>query len=1389
MVNVHLYRISDWSLQTTKQKVPHRYMYKFGNYDYLRGRVVAQFDSDSTLTTMRNGFIDVPGLDFSYVPHALVYPASKAGVIHATAQDTDGLLYAIDENGILWRQCISNSVLTKVGDTKLGKVDYSGAFIDPLTHNLYFAAYTANHKSSLYIIDKNTAAATHIWDIAQGDVLTGLFIPNRPLALEKAPVAPSELKWTPVQNTALEGKISFKAPVTNFDGSPLVGEMNYAIVVDADTIKSGKIAAGAVASTDYTFPKNWYYNVRVSVSNTTGASPYTVMEYYMGQDCASAPGNATLVSDGTNLKLNWEAPTTTEHGGQWKPEDLTYDIIRYPGKFDAGATAAEKTSLKVATDVKGTAWQEAIPAHSKTVGYYYTIIAKQGGTVSHPCYSDTLVLGNLTLPYYTDFKDQQEASSYRVYNMNGDYKTWYWMSSWDGAFCNENSHMPKNEWLISLGFHAELGKVYKITYDISSYTDASNELLQIMGGMGLTPADMSVAITDTMAFGIARVANGKRFLAYFTPTATGNWNLGFHAVSPLSSKFMYLYNLGISEGTSATAPKAVTAIKFRNDDSKTPCGTLSFKAPTVSFQNQQLTGKVSVKVLRGDSLIKTLTNLTPGQEVNMRDTVSAKGVFTYHLISQNDAGEGEETMFETFVGVNIPGLVTELKGHEIPSRPGYVELSWAAPEVDADNHPFDTSMATYRLVNTKNNEVLIDNIKETSITYKVCEPEDLANWYNFGIITVSSAGASKKGVSISPLSVGKPLEMPFIEPFSGVAPTQNWIRSSFGNTTYAYLVDGQATDSQNKKVYSENGDQGLVGFRVGSYSDEFWGAHRSLKIKITGEHPEMSIWGYCSPGCHNPIDLMVNETGYEAGWKVIKTVELDADKYGWKRFSASLEEYKGKVIQVCFRQRCENFTMNIVDHFAVDNVLSKDLYAGRFNFDYDLTPDKSYKLMVPVTNIGLEPASGYTLSVVRDGSLVTTLPGVALNAGETREFTCDLDINNGMSKMLGYKAYIDWKDDMRHDNDTTAEQRYVVNIPDLPRIMSLKGVKGESNVSLNWGAADLSIADKDTVETFENFPTFSIGQTGSEVEDDNLGKFITVDRDGKTPLPLKIGSKTYTFPNCTKPFAFATFNSTLTDPKISSSSYKGQNSATCLISLAVDGQKDDWLISPELTGLNSEIKISCRSTSASKGLEVIQLYYSTGSTNPDDFIALTDSVEVPNAWFNVTLDIPYGAKRFAIRAMTNGGTALLVDNFKYVVPDSRYQNLKLSGYNIYRNGIKLNSALLNARTYTDASADTKIDNYYTVTSVFDRGESGASNVLKIDGTNSLSTLTGDALRVGTDGRNIVVDNATDGIVYVYNAQGFLVTLRQPAHRLVIPVEAPGIYLVCSTGKSVKLMVK
>ena len=151
------------------------------------------------------------------------------------------------------------------------------------------------------------------------------------------------------------------------------------------------------------------------------------------------------------------------------------------------------------------------------------------------------MLGNLTLPYYTDFKDQQKASSYRVYNMNGDYKTWYWMSSWDGAFCNENSHMPKNEWLISPGFHAELGKVYKITYDISSYTDASNELLQIMGGMGQTPADMSVAITDTMAFGIARVANGKRFLAYFTPTATGNWNLGFHAVSPLSSKFMYLY--------------------------------------------------------------------------------------------------------------------------------------------------------------------------------------------------------------------------------------------------------------------------------------------------------------------------------------------------------------------------------------------------------------------------------------------------------------------------------------------------------------------------------------------------------------------------------------------------------------------------------------------------------------------------------------------------------------------------------------------------------------------------------------------------------------------------------------------------------------------------------
>ena len=1391
--NYHLLRTSDWKEIGSKLDVPERYYFSHGAYDYTRNRMFMAFDSDSLLANDRLGYMTLPDMNQGWVKHPKIVKvgaASERLSVRAYTMDTDGMVYVIADNGTLYRVNYENGEVTKIGDTKLGKQHYTSMFLDPLTHNLYYFAKTNGASTGingLYILDKRTAAPTLVFLSNENDRVQGLYMENRPLAVAKAPAAPTDLKWEPTTVGALKGNITFKAPTTLYDGTALAGELDYAVVINTDTVSKGKVAAGGTASVSHEFAKADYYNLRVSLSNAAGASPYKAFDRFIGLDAPVIPSQPTLKVQDNKLHLSWQTPTTGSHDGDIASSDLSYDIVRYPD------------AVKVATGHKGNTFEEAVPEYNNMAGYHYTVTANGGGVKMHPLNSDTVVLGKInSLPYSTMFKDQKESSAWRVFNckdpINPDNKTWYWNKTFGYIISYTRYHM--NDWVISPSMPMEKGKVYKVELMVSGFdaSSKSKERLEVKAGKSQNPAAMTEVVSNPFEIiGVPRrdKNNGEMMhqICYFRPQSTGEYHIGVHGISDPAAYHMYFYGMEVSEGLSENAPSKVTDISFMPDVNKKAAGTLSFKAPTKDFSGKPLTGNVDVEVYRGDSLIQKVTGLAPGQKGSISDSADKAAVVNYRLIASSSNGRGEETLYKIYLGNAIPGVVTNLHARE-GEVPGTVVLTWSAPVIDSNNYPFNPGLAKYQIQDSKNT-VLADDVADTTVTIKVKEPTDPAAFHYFRVVTKSVAGISTKKVSTPNISVGKALDMPFIEPFSNGKALQAWNQLTYGNVTMAILVDGQASDSDGEKVYSENGDNGYSGFR--SDTPGYMGQKWSLKINVTGEHPELSMWLYCYGTNGNTTQVLVNETGDGADWKPIATFDHYTDgPKGWIRKTVDMTPYKGKAIQIGYLHTIVNSTLQLVDHIELNEHKANDLYTGGLLISKEMTAGGTYPGKVIVTNIGDKNAADYTVQLLRNGEVIASQPGIALKAGENHAYSFTETATNGLPRINTYKVNTQYEGDEYQDNNVCNGIKAELTIPDLPRLFNLTGTETSSKgAQLTWTAPDVNLSASDTTETVDNFTAFSIGNSNSAVEGDNMGGWVSIDRDGKKPLPVVVSNKTYTFPNSDRAFGFIVWS--WQETGITSIAWKGHgNSARCFMSMGVDGAKDDWLITPVLTGLPTDLSLWARNNKGSAGTDYMDIYIcKTNSVNPEDYELYSDSIALPTAWGQLTFEVPYGTKRVAIRAHSSNGSNTLIDDFVYNVASNRWAGMSPAGYNIYRNGIKINTSAITGTTYTDATPDRNINNIYTVTTMFGNKESGASNAWTLErhqGVNTIGAGNGD-VAVTVQNRVIMIDGLTSGTAMVASVDGRQTVVRCAMPHIEVRVNAPGVYVVKAGGKSLKVLVK
>lgn len=286
-----------------------------------------------------------------------------------------------------------------------------------------------------------------------------------------------------------------------------------------------------------------------------------------------------------------------------------------------------------------------------------------------------------------------------------------------------------------------------------------------------------------------------------------------------------------------------------------------------------------------------------------------------------------------------------------------------------------------------------------------------------------------------------------------------------------------------------------------------------------------------------------------------------------------------------------------------------------------------------------------------------------------------------------------------HVKPATPMQALAQDANGAPYNLRLTGVN-EHTVSLAWTSPE---PVDGFLEDFEGHNDFAINSPGS------IG-WTYIDADNKP---------TYTWQACTFPtqgqkMAYVVMNPWQTVPAVNDNpNYKPHSGQKMLVDFcAVDAQNNDYIISPRLN-FDADFQISFWARSYKTGdnynAERIRVGYSTTGTQPSDFTFVNESpyVELPDEWTLVAYDIPKDARYVTINCVSDDAFMLLIDDIFVGTNKVRPESVNMAraaaknpvvGFNVYRNGEKLNSKPVESVSYTDEVPDYG-DYQYTVAAV------------------------------------------------------------------------------------------
>lgn len=1276
--------------------------------------------------------------------------------------DASGKVYGLTASGDLYTISMTDYTCTKIGSTGAATEYPTALCYDDKNGVIYYPTCYETEKSDFYCIDPVTATATKRYIFDTNNEIRVLYIPL-PEAADNAPAAPSEMNID-FPGGALSGNISFLPPATTFDGTAATGPISYVVEVDGETAAGGNTSFGAaVVSVPVAVKSVGLHNFRIYCKNANGNGASISTTKYIGPDVPLAAESVVLNYASGTMTLTWDE-LRGENDGYIDQSKVTYAITR--------VVNGEKKAMGTVT---GTSYTEAYPEPETGIeAVYYIVTASYFGISALPTNSNKVMLGYLLPPYDDNFATAASfENNYIVIDNNGDGRSWLYDSNMQAAYCRDSFDAEIDDWLVLPGLMLEKGKIYHLSYVAGCVYDTYTETSAMyVGRQPKVEALTTEVIAPTSYSTQMRLLEdgtheGTLLKGSFVPDADGVYYFAIKSCSQLDQYRNFVADIEVSSASAVTAPGPVTDLTLTPDMDGEPIVMVNFTAPKVDLQGKPLASLTKIDIYRDDQFVKSVRP-APGEKVEFEDMGAGIGEVVYQIIPSNEDGDGMMVSGKVFVGLAAP-VAPRSVSLENGADYGEVVITWPAVTKDINGLNLQEVSYCVGMFNLDGELITVaSNLTETECTYRVCPATAEQAFAQFAVWAVTPEGEGAPRPS-GAICVGKPYELPYTESFA--YGDDDMLGSILGLQTIAGQGSwSPASDSTFVDINCQDGDNAFMVFFGKAEGDTARLFTGRIAIPEDAKNPELSYYFFCTGADNrNTMDVLVDAGG---GFTSIHSQRVgDGTPGDWSRVSVDLSRFKGMDIQIALQGVRVSYSGTLVDNLRVADMKALDLAASVRVAETTMI-DVDLPVTAIISNFGTQAIDKYGVELIVDNRVVetkninATLPSLANNV-----VSFNYHVPTTVQETIEVCVRAVYGPDGDHSNNMSLVQRVNVMRPDYPGVENLSASIGETGaVELQWAAPDYSDYQRKYTETFETCDPFATMNQG------NTNGWTFRDMDG---LPTG-GLQDLDIPNVPvgEKGSFFVLDGSHKDFNLSFGAHSGSK---YLAALYCDGgQNDDWAISPELDGSAQTISFYARGYDTQFD-ETLQVLYSTTDADPQHFVAVKviDKVATDAArnWTEYTFDVPEGAKYFAIRYTSNDQFMVLVDDVTFVPAD--LEPLELIGFNVYRDGVKLNDKPLTDTMFTD-SEDVP-GAAYVVTAVYNAGESAASQIMYPRG-NSVESIQGVTVK-GLTGA-IEVSGATDA-VSVIDMQGRVLYSGGCG---LIPAER-GAYIVRIGRRSVKVLVK
>ncbi|MDE6697784.1 MAG: choice-of-anchor J domain-containing protein, partial [Muribaculaceae bacterium] len=481
---------------------------------------------------------------------------------------------------------VSTGALSLIGNVGyFSEYDTSGC-IDPATGRMFYAMCTFE-VCSLIEIDVKTGHGTELLDFPSMEEVVGMYCPMAEIS-GTAPAIAEDLHLS-FENGSLSGKVTFTAPSTLYDGSDAASDMEYHVICNNEE-KTGSLLPGASADVEFSFSEPGRYLFRVYLSNESGDGPAALAETFVGEDIPGLPSFFDAVYSDGKMTLKWNKPEVGENGGYIDVDKIAYRLVQL---------SPEEKLLE--ESIKDNSAEVSMEAPEEKTTYIYAITLNYGEQEIGTINSNAVILGSLLPPYSQDFSGSDSMNDFTVLDVNGDDETWTYFGNC--VRIRSNSQLASDDWLILPGIKLTEGKTYGISWRSWCAAMGYPEKMEVMVGLEPTAQAMTTSVLEPTV--ISNLQEDAMLMdAKFSPTATGVYYVGFHAVSDADSYFLYLTDVSVVQTADLSAPSSPMEFKVTPDVLGNPSAEISFTVPSVYVNGEAMDAPDEIKVMCDGNEIK-----------------------------------------------------------------------------------------------------------------------------------------------------------------------------------------------------------------------------------------------------------------------------------------------------------------------------------------------------------------------------------------------------------------------------------------------------------------------------------------------------------------------------------------------------------------------------------------------------------------------------------------------------------------------------------------------------------------------------------------------------------------------------------------------------------------